>query len=156
MFGKTTSTLGTIPHDLHRIRRGAIAPFLSKQSVQKLEPTVQLVIEKLISRFHALQGSDTSINLIDAFSALAGDVISQYAFAQPYGLMDSPDFAPWWHKAWIEISKNSHKFTQFGWLEPTLRMMPLFVVKVLSPPMVALIEMQDVGKGKRQRILEGN
>lgn len=156
MFGRTTSTLGTIPHDLHRIRRGAIAPFLSKQSVQKLEPKVQFVIEKLISRFNALQGSDTCVNLIDAFAALTGDVIAQYAFAQPYGLMDSPEFAPWWHKAWMDVSENGHKFKQFGWLEPTLRIMPLWIVRILNPQMVALIQMQDVGKIEKLRILEGN
>ena len=136
--------LGTIPHDLHRVRRGAIAPFLSKQSVQKLEPRVHFVIDKLISRFQALQGSDTCVNLIDAFSALTGDIIGQYAFAQPYGFMDSPDFSPWWHKAWMEISENSHKFKQFGWLEPTLKMMPLWAVRILNPQMVPLIEMQEV------------
>ena len=146
MFGRTTSTLGTIPHDLHRIRRGAIAPFLSKQSVHKLEPKVQFVIEKLISRFQALQGSDTSVNLIYAFAALTGDIISQYAFADPYGLVDSPDFGPWWHKAWMDVSEISHKFKQFEWLEPTMRSMPLWLVRKLNPQMVSLIEMQEVGK----------
>ena len=145
MFGKTTSTLGTIPHDIHRIRRGAIAPFLSKQSVQQLEPKIQIVIEKLISRFHALQGTDTSVNLIHAFSALTGDIIAQYAFAETYGLMDSPDFAPWWQKAWIEVTENTHVLKQFGWLEPTLRMMPLWVMKIVNPGLVALVKLQDVG-----------
>ncbi|KAL8784865.1 MAG: hypothetical protein Q9195_008858 [Heterodermia aff. obscurata] len=143
MFGNSSSMFGTLPHDLHRIRRGAMAPFLSKQSVQKLEPKVQLVIDKLTSRFDALRGSDTSINLIDAFSALTGDIIAQYAFAQTHGFIDSPDFSPWWHKAWMDVSENGYKFKHINWLEPTLRRMPLWAVRILNPQMVALIEMQD-------------
>ena len=146
----------TVPHDLHRIRRGAIAPFFSKQAVQKLELEVEFVIEKLISRFHALQGSDTSVNLIDAFSALTGDVISQYTFAQPYGLMDSPDFAPWWHKAWMDVAENGHRMKHFAWLEPTLRRMPLWIARILNSQTAALIELQDVSIVERERILECN
>lgn len=144
MFGKATSTFATISHDLHRIRRSAIAPFLSKQSVQRLEPTVQSVISQLTTRFLALQGTGQSVNLIDAYSALTGDVISQYAFAKPYGFLEEEDFAPWWHKAWMDVSENGHKFKQFAWLEPILRRMPRWAVRLLSPQTMSLLEMQDV------------
>ena len=144
MFGKMTSMFGTIDHDLHRIRRAAFASFLSKQSVQRLEPTVQQVVNKLVTRFHDLQGSGTSVNLIDAYAALTGDIIAQYAFAKPYGFMDSPDFTPQWHKTWMGISENGHLLKQFGWIEPAMRSMPVWLVKILSPQTMILINMQDV------------
>jgi cytochrome P450 len=73
-FGPTVASFSTVSHDLHRIRRGALAPFFSKASVAQLEPTVQAVIAKFVLRLKGLQGSGTPINLIDAYSALTNDV----------------------------------------------------------------------------------
>lgn len=84
------------------------------------------------------------MNLIDAYAALTGDIITQYAFAKPYGFMDSPDFTPQWHKAWMSVSENGHMFKQFAWLEPTMRSMPVWLVKILSPQTMTLLNMQDV------------
>ncbi len=73
-FGLTGASFSTVNHDLHRIRRGALAPFFSKASVVQLEPTVQAAIAKFVLRLKGLQGSGTPINLIDAYSALTNDV----------------------------------------------------------------------------------
>ncbi len=73
-FGPTVASVSTVSHDLHRIRRGTLAPFFSKASVEQLEPTVQAAIAKLVTRLKGLQGSGTPINLIDAYSALTNDV----------------------------------------------------------------------------------
>lgn len=142
MFGRATSSFGTPEHDLHLIRRGALNPLFSKISVQRLEPVVQLMVDKLVSRLENLQGSGSKVNLVDAFSSLTGDVIGQYAFAKPLGLLDSPDFASHWHKAIMDISENSHMPKHFTWVEPLLRSMPLWPVRLMSPQSMPLIELQ--------------
>lgn len=114
--------------------------------MQRLEPAVQSVISQLTSRLLALQGTGQCVNLINAYAALAGDIISQYAFAKSYGLLQDEDFAPWWHKAWMDVSENGHKFKQFGWLEPMLRGMPRWAVRLLNPQAMSLIEMQEVSR----------
>lgn len=149
MFGRSTSTFGTSEHDLHRFRRSALSPFFSKSSVQRLEPTVQSVADKLVSRLEILRGSGSNINLIDAFSALAGDVIGHYAFAKSLGFMDSPHFAPHWHKAMMDVSENGYLLVHFTWIEPLLRSMPLWLVRLMNPQIISLIEMQ---KGFEQQI----
>lgn len=53
---------------------------------------------------------------VDAFACLTGDVVGQYAFAKPYGLLDDPDFSPYWHKLMMDVSENTHLLKQFGWL----------------------------------------
>ena len=73
-FGAPVATFSTKGHELHRIRRSVLAPFFSKASVAQLEPTVQAVIAKFISRLKELQGSHIPVNLIDAYSALTNDV----------------------------------------------------------------------------------
>ncbi len=142
MFGRASSTFGTPGHELHRIRRAALSPFFSKASVQKLEPVVQLMVDKLVSRLEKLQGSGAILNLFEVFSALTGDVIGQYAFAKPLGLLDSPDFAPQWHRAIFDISENGHMLKHFTWMEPLMRSMPLWLVRMMNPQIMPLIELQ--------------
>lgn len=142
-FGATWSAFATESHELHRTRRGALAPFFSKASVYQLEPTVQTIVDKLVSRLDAIR-SGTVINLVDVFVSLTADIIVQYAFAKPYNLIDSPDFAPYWHKGMMDASETSHTFKQFGWLEPMVRRIPQSFVTMMSPQLGALFSIGKV------------
>ena len=143
-FGPTVAAFSTENPELHRIRAASLSPFFSKASVYKLEPVVQSVIDQLVARLRTLQGTDSSVNLIDAFTCLTTDVISQYAFARPFGFMQSPDWAPHWHGLMMELSETFHLFKQFGWLEPMMRSIPPSLTQKASPKMAALFAMQEV------------
>ena len=110
----------------------------------RLEPGIQSVVEKLVSRFEGLKGSGKNINLLDVYASLTGDIIGQYAFAQPYGFLDDPDFAPYWHKLMMGVSQNGHMLKQFGWMMPLMTAMPTWLVKIVQPQMMTLIEFQQV------------
>jgi cytochrome P450 len=107
------AAVGTVDHDLHRLRRSALNPFFSKKSVTKLEPIIQAQVEKLCLRLK--QGRGQIINLSDALTCLSADVISDCAFGETYGLLDSPDFSPEWRKLMMELSLGTHLMKQFGW-----------------------------------------
>lgn len=143
-FGPTLSSFATEGHELHRARRGALSPFFSKASVYNLEPVVQSVVDKLSSRLATIQGSETVMNMIDVFTALTCDVICEYSFASPYGFIDEPDFAPWWHRAMMDVSETSHLFKQFGWLEPTMRQLPPWLVIKMNPQLGSFFKLTDV------------
>jgi cytochrome P450 len=81
---------------MHRLRRSALNPYFSKQSVSHLEDTIQLSIGILYSRLCIAADSATPINLSDAFTAVSGDVISSYTFGKSYNLVERDDFAPAW------------------------------------------------------------
>ncbi len=151
-FGPTISTFATEDHDLHRTRRGALAPFFSKASVYQLEPSVQAIVTKLGSRLETIQGSGTVVNLIDVFTSLTADIICQYAFASPYGFMDRPDFAPHWHKAVMDASETSHLFKQFGWVEPMMRKLPPRIVMAMNPLLGALFNLSEVRQPMMDRL----
>ena len=40
-----SAAISTLSHELHRQRRAATAPFFSKASIQRLEPSVQSVVD---------------------------------------------------------------------------------------------------------------
>ena len=160
MFGSATSTFGTPEHELHRTRRAALSPFFSKLSVQRLESTVQDVVEKLVTRIDALKGTSTVVNLVDAFAAMTGDVIYQYAFDKCHNFVDDPDFAPWWHKSIMDISKNGYIIVHFAWLEPLLKSFPLWLTKLVNPGLMPLIELQgslsQQVTGMKANLAQGN
>lgn len=144
MFGMKTAFFATESHELHRIRRGVFAHYLSKATLLRLEPGIQSVIDKLVSRLEGLRGSGRNVNLLDVYASLTGDIIGQYAFAQPYGLLDDPDFSPYWHKLIMGVSPNGHILKQFGWMMPLMKAMPPWLVKIVQPQMMTLIEFQQV------------
>ncbi len=144
MFGLSTGHLATESHELHRIRRGIFAHYLSKAKLTALEPGIQSVIDKLVSRFEGLKETGRNVNLLDVFACLAGDVIGQYAFARPYGFLDDPDFSPYWHRMMMDVSENGHLLKQFSWLMPMMKAMPDWMVKLTQPQMMSLIEFQRV------------
>lgn len=151
MFGLKTGFLATESHELHRIRRGIFAHYLSKTTLLRLEPGIQSVLDKLVSRFEGLQGSGRNVNLVDVYACLTGDVIGQYAFAQTYGFLDDPDFSPHWHKLIMGVSENGHILKQFGWMMPLMKAMPEWLVKVVQPQMMTLLEFQ---RRFRQQVIE--
>lgn len=82
------STSGTIPHDLHRLRREALQPFFSRESVMKLEPTIKQKISLLCAHFGSAQASGRPLNLSDLYYALARDIVFTYSFGKESNVLD--------------------------------------------------------------------
>lgn len=144
MFGNPTSTLGTVPHDHHRLRRGALNRFFSKQSIGRLEPIIQASLGSLCARFVGFQSSRVPLNLGDAFEAFSMDIIMEYAFAKSYHHVDDPDFAPEWPKLILSISESSALNKQFPWILSIMKLMPECLIQKLDPARVRLINHQKV------------
>ena len=72
MFGIRFTFIATIDHDLHRLKRKNFAPYLSKATLQKLEPGIQSVIDHMVFKLREIQGTGKVFNLLDLFSCLTG------------------------------------------------------------------------------------
>lgn len=92
-FGPPLSSFTTTAHELHRVRRGALAPFFSRASVTALAPTIDSAVARLVGRLAEVRGSGEVVNLGDAFMALTNDVICGYAFGSASGFLDREAFA---------------------------------------------------------------
>jgi len=142
-FGIRSAGFTTESHDLHRIRRAAISPYFSKTSLLRLEPGIQSILDTLIYRLEGLKGSGKPVNFYHVFASLTADVIGQYAFAQTFGFLDHPDFSPHWQQSIMDISSNGHLLKQFGWIQPLTEAMPLWLVKIVSPKVMLLLELRE-------------
>ena len=101
------SHLLTIGHDLHRKRRKPLEPFFSRLGVSRLEPMIVQVVEKLVSRLKALEGSNAIIRLDHAFSAFSGDIIGRICWEDEAEFLDDPRFAPEWYASndiWLSLT----------------------------------------------------
>ncbi|KAL8789417.1 MAG: hypothetical protein Q9213_001174 [Squamulea squamosa] len=159
MFGLELAFFATIDHDLHRIRRNAFAHYLSKASLQKLEPGIQSVVDTMVRRLHEVKGTGKIINCKHLFGCLTGDVIGQYAFAQAYNFLEDPDFSPHWHQVLMDVSMNGHMLKQFPLMLPMMKAMPRWMVKLTTPNMIPLLNFQEAFRSQvinaKKEIAEG-
>lgn len=144
MFGNSESGFGTVPHDLHRLRRNALNPFFSKQAIGRMEPLIRSLIEKLCTRFEQFQQTGEPVKVLDAFAALTTDVITSYCFGTSYGCLNDPNWKSEWPQAMVESTRSCHINKQFKWLFPAMKATPEWIVQLINPPIMNIINFQKV------------
>lgn len=89
----------TIPHELHRTRKGALSRFFSRGQMLKLEGEVFDMSQMVADKMLASAGKDEAFDVKEAFNCFTADIISQYAFGEPMGFVAQegwePNFATW-------------------------------------------------------------
>ena len=83
----------TIDHDIHRMRRNALAKFFSRARVTQLEPKVHKLAERLCDKILNV-GQTAPFNITTAYSLLSSDVISDYCFGESIGLVAQKGWDP--------------------------------------------------------------
>ena len=92
MFGSLDMTFSTVNHNLHRLRRRAFSKFFSKQSIHRLEPSIQIIVDGLCKQFEKYRESGKTLNLTTAYTAMTLDTITNYCFADCQNLVLQPEF----------------------------------------------------------------
>lgn len=149
-FGIPESTLFTVPHELHKLRRAALAPFFSRSTIVKLEDVIRGKVEKLCERMQAFMKTGEPLELALAYRCLTTDVVTEYALGESYHQLDSPDFSDKWFRALRDSGEVALLAKHVPWLLPLMNSLPLWVVKILNPEMA-----QSLAKNK-VRILRPN
>jgi cytochrome P450 len=88
----------TVNHEVHRMRKGALSKFFSRQQMLKLEGEVDEFAQMTINKMLRYAGKEP-FDVKEAFNCFTADVISQYAFGEPMGFLAQegwePNFATW-------------------------------------------------------------
>ncbi|KAL8720014.1 MAG: hypothetical protein Q9225_003059 [Loekoesia sp. 1 TL-2023] len=156
MFGTPNSIIATVDHDVHRRRRNAYANFFSKQSIRKYSPVVQLCVDDLCRRLEEHRSAGRKVNLMHAWTAFTGDVVTEYSFPASYGLLDRSDFAPEYYKLWMSILSGSHMLKQFPWIFPLMSSFPLWFVERYLPDMAVSYRWHKTWAEQIRNIKAGN
>ncbi|MCJ1438149.1 hypothetical protein MMC27_007536 [Xylographa pallens] len=153
-FGMPDATFCTIDGDLHKTRRGALAPFFSRQSTLALEPMIHEKVEKTCSRLDEYKKSGAPMDLRLLFSCMTTDIITDYAFPHSFNLLETPDLSPAWRKTFSQGLRNFHWFEHFPILWKLLRSIPDDMLLKLSPDMKVTQEWENGNKRLVREIVD--
>ncbi|KAL9131133.1 MAG: hypothetical protein Q9175_006847 [Cornicularia normoerica] len=156
------SIFGTVQHDHHRVRRGALNPFFSKKSISAIEPLIQSKVDLLCTALgeYAPGGSDEKragkeIELGVAYMSLTLDIISHYAFGKSYGLLDLPGFSQMWKDVVENVMESFALVRNLPWLPELLKKLPIPVTKMIDTGMAFYLQMEAETRVEVARIVEG-
>jgi hypothetical protein len=141
-FATSYAGLGTRDHDLHKMRRAAVNPFFSKQSIRRLEPIIQQCLEKLQKRMEIWGAAGVPAPMNLAYKATTKDIIGDYAFEDLPSALDAPDMNEPFFSV-LKGSVSSQITVYFGFIVPIMKMLPLAVVMYLQPILVSFVEYQN-------------
>ncbi|TGO82834.1 hypothetical protein BPOR_0748g00020 [Botrytis porri] len=155
-FGNSESMIGTVSHNHHRLRRGAMNRYFSKASVFRLEPMIQKYVDSLVRRLCSYKDTKKPVNLSWAFSCFTFDVISEYALGRTdSSIKTSDDFHTDFHDAIENFGNISHVTKVFPWIFTLMQYMPLSLIRFLDPKTVSVVEFQMGMKAQIGAIING-
>ncbi|KAI1769313.1 cytochrome P450 [Hypoxylon sp. FL1150] len=140
IFGFPTSVVATIPHELHRIRRGILNNFFSRRSVMALSSIILEKQAQLTQRLEEAHERDGVVRLDDGYAALTADIIAQYCWGTCPGFLEDQNFRNDIRAAISEVSAMVHVNRFF----PILASLPRWVMTTLQPNSSAVLDMQDM------------
>lgn len=143
-FGTSDTGFGTVDHYLHRKRRRAMNPFFSMASIDRLEPVMTTMIEKLCRRIDEVKEASMAVNMRLVYLCFTTDFITTYAMNNSWGHLDTPDFSPLWCQTIKETGAMSKWIKQFPFLYPALTSLPDWLVGKINPGMILVLDMQRV------------
>lgn len=143
-FDNTDSAFGTVPHDLHRLRRRAFQGFFSKQKIASLEPLIQSIVEKLCARLEQYRVAGKVMPIRHAYECLTCDVILEYALGINDGNIDHPDFNPALHETIKKVGEMGHYMKLIPGVQTILPIIPPWLIVTLVPAMSSMVDLQEV------------
>ncbi|KAL6249853.1 hypothetical protein RBB50_003709 [Rhinocladiella similis] len=142
-FGTDDTFFTASSHEYHRRLRNSVAPFFSRRKITDFQPVIQDKLTKLCSKVAAdYAGTDRVLPLHRAWTALTGDVVTEFCFAKAYNHLDSPDFEETFHEPMHAACESSSILMQFPWLWPVMNSLPDWLVVKLEPKMHMHIQVQ--------------
>lgn len=88
----------------------------SKRAINNFQPVIREKLELLCRHIIKYRDIGSVFNVLDAYAAFAGDVITEYAFGVGYDHLDLPDFHGSFHDAYMAMSEFSHVAVMFPWV----------------------------------------
>jgi cytochrome P450 len=142
--GTSDAAFGTSDHDLHRIRRGAQQGYFTQANVARFDPTLNKIVQKLVSRIREFRETGQPVNLSDAYRSLATDVVTEFSFHESYNRLSSPDFAASFQRQLRDFPQIGIWHRHFGLILDIFQAIPPWLVRMINPAGVDVVNMFNV------------
>lgn len=137
-----SSSFGTPPNEIHKIRRGALNPMFSRQKVLELERIVQEKAAKACKRMQVGVDHGQPVDLHHAFRAVSVDVISDFAFDRCYDFLDQDDIGATFFEMARGVGPAMWVFQQFPSFQSLALKTPPWMAPYMSKPLGYVTGMQ--------------
>ncbi|GMF87684.1 unnamed protein product [Aspergillus oryzae] len=133
--GAPTSTFATPESDHHRLRRGMLSPFLSKQAVRDLEGVIKAKLDLLCEHMKKAMRSGEAVELHAYFVSFAVDVVSTCAFGESgcFEELRRERLDDRWKSVVTGAFGKLLLTRHFPWLVVVFRFLPVWATALLTP-----------------------
>ncbi|EEQ28161.1 benzoate 4-monooxygenase cytochrome P450 [Microsporum canis CBS 113480] len=155
--GVPRSVFATVDYDHHRLRRGMLSPYLSKQAIRTLEPVIQQKVKSLCRHMQEALKTDEPLELHRCFISLAVDIVSHHAFGKSncYDLLQEKKLDDRWKDGVTGVFAKFLLTRHFPWLIHAFRVLPLWAstIVVRSCPDIYFIEKEIKSRMKQVYVM---
>jgi cytochrome P450 len=149
-IGTPGTVLTTADYDLHRMRRAAMNPFFSKQSIVRLEPILHDALTTLLQRFEEFKSLQKPVRLLVAFKAFTSDIVYEYAFGERKNDLSHENFNQEFFEEFRKAGTNVHLSSYLPWIPAAIKAFPS-VASRISVPLAYFLALDDVGAKSSRR-----
>ncbi|KAI1116506.1 cytochrome P450 [Nemania sp. NC0429] len=153
--GSGKGVFGTSAHNTHRRRRAALNPLFSKSCATNAEGLIYDKIGLVLQRMDAHIARDGYVDTQMIYTAFTSDVVYEYCFGKPFGLLDDETKMEEWHDCLAALKVTIPYARQFNWIMTLSQQMPIAVMRAVSPRLARVGAMyQDMDVQAQQAIQE--
>ncbi|KAI3332049.1 putative cytochrome P450 [Xylariaceae sp. AK1471] len=141
MTGTPQGMFGTVPHELHRLRRAAINPLFSKSGAAAAVPMISDHTDRLLARIRAQVSRDGFAEMRANCLAFTTDTASRYSTGRSRGLLENEQLAAQWRTSITNLAGWASVGRHFGWVILLVLILPKALLKLILHdvlPMVGL------------------
>ncbi|CAL8576589.1 hypothetical protein XPA_002464 [Xanthoria parietina] len=153
MSGVPQGTFGTVDHYIHRQRRAAVKTFVSKKTVQTVQPSICSTVELLCREFDRFAASGETFECGTFFLAWATDSVAKYLENDTYGLLENAHRRREWQETISQVVELTPLVKQFPFFMPFVLKVPGWLMGVLSPKMNRVLLMHKRMRSTARRYL---
>ncbi|XXG98627.1 hypothetical protein Hte_004952 [Hypoxylon texense] len=114
----------------------------SATQITRLEPQIQLLVQRFCDKLLACAGKDEPINAQTAYSCFTSDVISDYSFGESFGFLEADSWEPNFREPMYSLLQTVYVFRFFPFLKHTA-MASSWFVNYLPRDMAILVRTLD-------------
>lgn len=129
------------------MRRSAVSPFFSKRSVTNIEPRIQTAVNRLCDVMKKCHETAQNLDVRVTYLAWSTDSLTSYVFDQSTNLLDDPKKARDWWEMYDKLRALFPILKQCLWIVPLALELPVWIVRIVLPPLVPLVLVYKVRRG---------
>nr|POE78005.1 cytodhrome p450 monooxygenase [Quercus suber] len=137
------TTFGTLSAQVHQTRREALDPFFNPGAVEKIQPLLQQLVDRLCERMSENIAAHKPIPLFYAYRSLTVDLISEYAFGERLDMLERADWGRSFYRAFRCVMEVTPLMRQIPFLLGVFMIMPRWMIGMIDRRMLEIIDLNS-------------